>query len=460
MLLKKFQSIQSKLTITFLIVSIAGTFFTTLIVYLSNRRAFDELSYEQRKAAVVDEVIAYYQINQSWENAATDLRNQLRVAPEPASAFGGQPPEMPPLFALIDTDNRIIIPNPQFPPGDIVSQQALANGIILEIEGEPIGTLLLDEGSPLPSHMQTTLLTQANQALILGALGGTTVAIFLAIFISQMLTKPLKELATASHQLADGRFYQSVPVRTHDELGKLTSAFNHMSAELDRLNRVRQQMTADIAHDLGTPLTVLSGYLEAMEEGTLSATPARLQMMRQEVKTLQRLVEDLSTLTLADAGKLTLTKEMVLINDLLDQVKEAYVYQADQKMVTLHVDADTEIAPILADPSRIRQALGNLVSNALRYTLNGGSIKLSAFQNGQNSLTIAVKDSGSGIPAEDLPNIFHRFYRVDRSRQQDRNSGSGLGLAITKSIIEAHAGTIEVSSVVDHGTTFTIVLPL
>jgi signal transduction histidine kinase len=258
--------------------------------------------------------------------------------------------------------------------------------------------------------------------------------------------------------MARGDLLQQVPVRTQDELGELATAFNQMSADLARANQYRRQMTADIAHDLRTPLTVLSGYLEAMEDGTLTPTPARFQMMQQEVDALNRLVVDLRTLSLADSGELTLQKEPVLIGDLLTQVEAAFAHRAAQQDVTIRLATAVSSPPMPLDPTRMRQALGNLVSNALRHTPVGGTITLATQLLANGRLAITVTDTGAGIPPADLPYIFDRFYRGDKSRQEGEGE-SGLGLAIVKSLVTAHEGQIIVDSTVGVGTTFTITLP-
>jgi signal transduction histidine kinase len=343
-------------------------------------------------------------------------------------------------------------------PEDVVPPEALAKGMPLAVDGNQVGFVLVDDQPPPRNPAEEAFAAQTNRALLFGALGGTAVALILAIFMARTLTQPLRELATASRQMALGELLQEVPVRTQDELGELAAAFNQMSADLAHANQSRRQMTADIAHDLRTPLTVLSGYLEAMEEGTLPPTRARFQMMIQEVDALKRLVMDLRTLSLADAGQLMLQKEPVVIGDLLAQVQAAYVHQALQQEVTIQVGTAVPHLSILLDQARMRQSLGNLVSNALRHTPAGGTITLATKLLADGRLSITVSDTGAGIPPADLPHIFDRFYRGDKSRQE-REGASGLGLAIVKSLVAAHNGQITVASTLNVGTTFTMTLP-
>ena len=446
-------SLRLKLIVTFLIISVAGTLLTTLIVRTSNTRAFNALLLEQKQAVYVDDVQTYYEANGSWQGIALAIDSQ---APP---AVPGEPPQPPSLFALADENGHILSHNRQFPLGSFVPAETLAAGIPIVVDGVQVGTVLTDEGiTPPPRNpAQEAFEAQTQRALQLGALGATAVALILAIILARALTRPLQELASASRQIAQGNLKQEVPVRTKDELGELTIAFNQMSADLNYATQSRRQMTADIAHDLRTPLTVLSGYLEAMEDGTLAPTPARLQMMHTEVNGLIRLVADLRTLSLAESGQLILQKESIVIGNLLAQVQAAFVYQAAQQGVALGAEIEnTQVIQI--DHARFRQALDNLISNALRYTPAGGAIDLASVSLADGGVQITVSDTGSGIPASDLPHIFDRFYRGDPSRQESQGE-SGLGLTIAKSLIIAHDGTIDVTSVEGKGTTFTIRLP-
>ena len=234
----------------------------------------------------------------------------------------------------------------------------------------------------------------------------------------------------------------------------MVASFNQMSADLARATQSRRQMTADIAHDLGTPLTVIGGYLEAMQEGILQATPERIEVMHTEITHLQHLVRDLRTLSLADAGQMSLNRNQVETGALLRRVAASYELAAKEKGIELNVKTGDAPLFLEIDEERMAQALGNLVSNALRYTVQG-NITLAVSLITENRILITVSDTGTGIAPEDLSRIFERFYRADQVR--DLAGGeSGLGLAITRSIIEAHGGEISVDSKVGRGTRFEI----
>jgi signal transduction histidine kinase len=216
-------------------------------------------------------------------------------------------------------------------------------------------------------------------------------------------------------------------------------------------------MTADIAHDLRTPLTVIAGYLEALRDRVLTPTPERFATLHDETQGLLRLVEDLHTLSLADAGELSLALQPLAPAQSLERVAATYQDAATHQGVTLTVAAAPDLPAICADPERLARVLGNLVSNALRHTPAGGQVTLSA-RPAPAGVALVVADTGSGIAPEHLSNIFERFYRADPARSAD-DGGAGLGLAIARSLVEAHGGTISVDSHVGTGTTVTVTLP-
>jgi signal transduction histidine kinase len=291
------------------------------------------------------------------------------------------------------------------------------------------------------------------------ALGSALAALVLGVFLARSLTNPLEELTGAIRAMSRGQLGQQIPVRSKDEIGELALTFNQMSADLERLNEQRVQMTADIAHDLRTPLTVLGGYLEAMQEKVLDPTPERLETMHTEVQGLIRLVEDLRTLSLADAGALGLARSLTNPEDLLARAAEAFSLQADTAGVDLRIETHPALIQVNVDPERFHQVLSNLVANAIRHTGPGGRVTLAARPEG-GSISFEVRDTGEGITPESLPHIFDRFYRVSKAREQDGGE-SGLGLAIARSLVEAHGGMLTAASEgIGKGSLLTIKLPV
>jgi signal transduction histidine kinase len=256
-------------------------------------------------------------------------------------------------------------------------------------------------------------------------------------------------------EIAKGRFGKQVKVRSKDEIGKLAESFNQMSFDLDQATKSRQQMTADIAHDLRSPLSVITGYAEALSDNKLPGTPEVYDILLQETRHLDRLVDDLRLLSLADTGELPLTLQPIQPRTLLERVTARHSVASSQRRIDLLIDAADDLPLVNVDVERMSQVLDNLILNAFRYTPEGGCVVLGAVSS-DDSVQITVKDNGRGIAEGDLPHIFDRFYRGDKSRPH--NGESGLGLAIAKSIVEAHGGKINVESTPGQGAQFTITL--
>ncbi|MDJ0752822.1 MAG: ATP-binding protein [Ardenticatenaceae bacterium] len=287
--------------------------------------------------------------------------------------------------------------------------------------------------------------------LLYGAGGAVLLGILLALGLTRTITRPVRDLTEATQRLAHGELGHQVIVRSEDELGQLATSFNNMSSDLEKADRLRQQMTADVAHDLRTPLSILSGYTEALQDGKLQATPEMYQIMHQQVDQLRHLVDDLRTLSLADAGALPLNRRPVDPKALLERVFLAYMPQAEAQDITLKLDAPGDLPSLTVDVERMTQVLNNLVGNAMRFTPSGGIVTLIG-----RPQQLAVRDSGEGVAAADLPFIFDRFYRGDKARQRPEGE-SGLGLAIAKSIVDAHGGRIWAESEgLGRGATFWI----
>ena len=437
----------SKLTFAFLLLSLIVIGLAVTLIWGLINYQFNQYLEVQRQNDFAVAAKNYYLTNRTWDGIDNYLREQQLLPP----LNEVNPPPQP--FVLVDTDRKVIIASAPYVVGEKVKQGTLDKGIPIESGSEVFGTVI-STGQPLVRNpIDQKYVDQINRGFWLAGIVGMLFALGFGLLLARSLTRPVRDLTTATRNMAQGQLEQQVPVRSGDELGELAQAFNQMSADLALANRSRKQMTADIAHDLRNPLTVLSGYLESLQDGKLKPTPERFAIMQAEVTHLQHLVEDLRTLSLADAGELKLHLEPTSIPELLERVAEAYRHQAQLQQINLKVEIEPNLPEINLDPSRMEQVLGNLVSNALRYTAADGEIRLEAKQlNG--SLSVSVIDNGSGIPAEILPHIFERSYRGDESRSGNE---SGLGLAIAKSIIELHGGHIRAESD-KAGTRFFIIL--
>lgn len=285
---------------------------------------------------------------------------------------------------------------------------------------------------------------------VLAAAAGVTV------LAGRRLTHPIRTLTAAAQQMGSGERGARVPVTGHDEVAQLGHAFNAMAESIEAGERHHKAMVGDVAHELRTPLANVRGYLEAAEDGVVPLDSALVESLLEESALLQRLIDDLQDLALADAGRLRMHPAPTDAAALARQVTSAHRAGAEQTGVTLTVDAPESVV-VDVDPARLRQALSNLVGNAVQYTPEDGHVRVTVTSAGDD-VVLSVDDDGPGIAAEHLPHLFDRFYRTDTSRTR-ATGGSGLGLAITKHLVEAHGGAVDVSSAEGVGSTFTIRIP-
>jgi signal transduction histidine kinase len=316
----------------------------------------------------------------------------------------------------------------------------------------------------VPSPEQGPLLGSQALRWIFGLVGLAFVLILVlrrvASLTARRITSPLSETMKAADALAEGDLSARVPEEGNGEFRHFTRSFNRMAEALEMADRQRRELLADVAHELRTPLTILQGNLEGLRDGVYQATPEHLDLVLEETQKLSRLVDDLRLLTLAEAGQLPLDPQVMDVPQLLADVRDAFACQADEGGIALKVDVEGSLQPLVADPQRIGQVLGNLVGNALRHTPDSGEVTLGAVQApGGGGVLFWVADSGEGIPPADLPRIFDRFWRGDPARTHEPGAGSGLGLAIAKGLVEAHGGRIWAESQVGQGTTVSFALP-
>lgn len=299
-------------------------------------------------------------------------------------------------------------------------------------------------------------LGDVRRAIWLAAAIGAGVAVLAGTMTARQITAPLQALAASARRIGQGDLSREVAVSGDDEIAEVARTFNAMAADLRRAEETRRQLLADIAHELGTPLAVLQANLEGMLDGVVEATPERLAPLHTQTQILTRLVRDLRDLALAQEGQLHLDRQTTDLTALVRDVVELSRPVAEEKGIALEVDASGPLA-VVADRDRIGQVLHNLLANAVRFSGSGGVIRLRA-DRGPGEARVEVTDAGPGIPPEDLPKVFDRFHRVDRSRSR-ATGGAGLGLTIVKHLVEAHGGRVWVRSQLGRGTTFGFALP-
>ncbi len=445
------RSLTWKLTLAFLLVGLTGAILVAVIVGARTRSEFDRFLTTRDQGVLQDTLETYYATHGSWEG----VRDMLRGTP-PLDFYSRD-------MVLADANRVVVVGNRGTPVGETLKPDDMDLSLPLAVNGAMVGYVRFgsptfrQEPGPARPPPDAVFLDRVSWATGVSAGVAALLALILGSLLARTLTRPLRELTAATRSMASGNFDQRVTVRSADEIGQLATAFNQMNADLGRASQLRKQMTADLAHDLRTPLSILRGYTEGLREGRLQGDRPLYAIMHDEVVHLQRLVEDLRVLSLADAGELRLNRRAVDPRALLERTGLVYFDQASQRGIGLRVEAPDDLPSIEVDTDRMTQVLNNLVSNALRHT-EGGAVTLGASAT-PHVVTLTVSDTGAGIQPADLPFIFDRFYRADKARQRSDDTSSGLGLAIAKAIVEAHDGVISVTSTPDQGTTFTIILP-
>jgi signal transduction histidine kinase len=398
----------------------------------------------------------YYQGNGSWQGAASVFTNTHPGKGPGGPGFGQGGSFMG--FRLALPDGELVYAPGQQSESTPVSPDVLDSGFPIQVNGKTVGILLPPVGQSFPeSSFDTQLLQIVNKASLTAALISGVTALVLASLLAYFLVRPVKQLTDAAEGMAKGDLSQRVALRSGSELNTLADAFNHMASSLEHAEEKRRAMTADIAHELRTPLAVQRANLEAMQDGIYPFNEENLQKILEQNTLLTRLVEDLRTLTLADAGELQLEKTPVHLKVLMGRLATRFQARADQKGIHINLRVPEESQPAQLDSQRIEQILNNLLDNSLRHTPAGGTVYLS-LEFEEHQASVRVRDTGPGIPADDLPYIFERFYRTGRARNR-QEGGSGLGLAIARKLAEAHGGTLAAQNAPEGGAVFTLTLP-
>ncbi len=303
------------------------------------------------------------------------------------------------------------------------------------------------------------------EAVTYATLAALVAAILASFFISRQVVTPTLRMMSLSHRIAEGEYEErlSLPVGQQtdqiDELGQLALSFNQMADKLEKTETMRLELIGDVTHELRTPLTAVKGYLEGLMDGVLPADPETYQQIHSEIDRLQRLVNDLQELSRVEAGAFQLRLTLVSPASLIERIQSTLGRQFEDKNIQLEVSVESDLPDILVDQDRIIQVLTNLVGNALQYTPSGGKVFVHVFRE-KSAVRFSITDNGIGISAEQIPFIFNRFYRADKSRTR-ASGGSGIGLTIAKALVQAHQGKIWAESNGEgKGSTFSFLIPL
>ncbi len=301
-------------------------------------------------------------------------------------------------------------------------------------------TVLMEEYKISPSDTHRMFVESVHGYLIQASIVAAAIAVLLSFLLTRTVLRPLSQMTEISQRVAAGDYSARVEVTSKDEVGRLGLAFNRMADSLEKIEGLRRTMVVDLAHELRTPLTSLRGYFEAMDDGVVEANKGTFAILQDEIMRLVRLVESLHQLTKADAAKAFLSRQQVDLPALIAQALELDRFQFQSRGITVETKLPAEPLIVQGDRDKLLQVLRNLTQNAWQYTPDGGTLTVVA-ENEGDDVTVSFTNSAAGIEAADLPLIFERFYRVDKSRSRD-SGGAGIGLTIVKELVEAHGGQV------------------
>ncbi|MYE06261.1 MAG: HAMP domain-containing protein [Chloroflexi bacterium] len=397
-------------------------------------RAYTEAGGWQTAAAVLAEAGFSYEGVVQREQGESGEENHVEV-------FHQDPIRV----VIVGDDGRVVLDNfDQLAPGDRpASLDGHRESVVDLAANQTVGLVHVDVNQELLSSESHGFLSTLLYIILIGGVVTIGIAILLAVWLSKRITAPVQALTEATQAVARGDATR-LPVRTSDELGRMSEAFNRMSSTLEAQRKLRRQLVDDVSHELNTPLSVIQLEAAGLRDGLQSPDAASGQIIR-EVERLRGLVTDLDSLAETDQGELQLSLEAVSVEELLNAELERWRPRAQAVEVDLSMRPASDLPALELDRGRISQALGNVINNAIQSVAAGGTVVLDACEEDDGVLAIAVIDDGIGIDPSDLPHIFDRFYRAERARSRGIR-GTGLGLAITRAIVEAHGGSVEAAS--------------
>ncbi|PWB55535.1 MAG: sensor histidine kinase [Anaerolineales bacterium] len=394
----------------------------------------------------------YFRNNGNWNDVQSIFR-------QPRGVPSGMSNMMNEHLLLANSSGVVVADTQQAQIGQKLAPVELQNSIPIIVAGKDVGYLFYEGGMNVIPGNEQAVLQRLNRSVLLAGILSVVLGLVVSSALAYTLLRPVRALTVAAKKLAEGDLSQRVEVNGKDELADLGHTFNQMADSLQQAEEARRAMTADIAHELRTPLAVQRANLEALQDGVYPLTVDNLVPVVDQNHLLTHLVEDLRTLAMADAGQIELERTPTDLVSLVGRVVERFQPQAVTQQVELVITPPpSALPPVSLDPIRLEQILTNLLSNALRYTPVGGKVELAIVSSAKKAM-VHIHDSGPGIPPEALPYIFGRFYRVDKSRTR-AEGGSGLGLAIARQLARAHGGDLTVANHASGGAVFTLSLPL
>jgi signal transduction histidine kinase len=446
-----------RLTIAFGFITLVGT---GIIALLTNWQAGEQVrQYIARQdtvaqSSLLDELTAFYRTNESWQGVDEVMAKFSTGHGLGAGAGYGKPSML-----LADFNGRILYDERNARVGGTLTTKEKSSALPIQVDTRTVGYLAVGPaGANETDTAAAQLLSQLRSTLLISTLVAMLLSVVLGVALGRWLAAPLAHMADGARNYSQHKWAHRIPERGSTEISEVARALNEMAASLEHAETLRRSLTADIAHELRTPITVLQGNLRAILDGVYPLETAEIASLYDQTRLLSRLVDDLRELALADSGKPLLRLDRVNLNTTIQEVTDDFSAAADAKNLSLSSEIPEDAVWVIADPDRLRQVLFNLLINAIQHTPEQGRIHLQLARDDYHAI-ISVTDTGKGIPQGELARVFDRFYRVDSSGDTN-NRGSGLGLAVAKAWVEVMGGHIGIDSNLEKGSRFWFTLPL
>jgi Signal transduction histidine kinase len=488
--------------VVFMAIVFTSIALTSTQTLLGHAQSYVDQAFEDRLSQLIT---IYYENHNGWVGVQGYVQQVIDVPDQKL----GRPPHDPQRFLVFDQSDKVVADPARRDLGKQLKQFPNYRSITkqwqeIKNNGKVVGYYWQEQRpSVMDGRLAKTIGISIIQAMLIGLILTSLVALLLGLALTRHFTEPLNRLMEGVRKVGRGQLSSRVEVKGNGDIAILARDFNRMTEQLARNEEVRRNMVADIAHELRTPLAVILGKLESIQEGVLPSTPETILPIQDETLRLIRLVRDLQQLSLAEAGKLPMSLKPVSLRLIVEKIMEQFAIEFEER--GLHSEIIGDVPEVIGDADRLTQVFVNLIGNALLHTPSGGSLRVllteaerpagdtltedetsrrlrgvfrrkgekadevnqvkrsddyESYSGGSNDwVQVTVEDSGEGIPEDELDHIFDRFYRVDKARERE-SGGTGLGLAIAKEFIQAHGGSIQVKSEPGKGSCFRILLPI
>lgn len=473
-----------KLMGAFLVLILISALVISFTTLSSTRHAFNQFSSNNRNQWSIrlsEDLAFFYSVSDSWEGVDEFLTSVIyndarqsglmgrgridRADKDHTFQISGSMDGYNLRLVLVDNTGIVVFDSLNKIIGQTISSDEPGTTYPVSVSNDQVGTLLVSSGEIISGSPAANFLESVRRSILFSVVAGVLIAIVMGALLFNQFTSPLRQLQKAAIAVGKGDFRQRVKIQSRDEFAEVGLSFNQMAENLENAEVARQHYMADVAHELRTPLTAIQGTVEAMQDQILPLDEEQLAILHTQTTLLNRLVDDLRLLTLAETGQLKLMRSMVNPGVIVKQTVDSLKPMTTPKNISVLVQIDPEIQEWQLDSHRFIQILNNLLGNAIRYTPENGTISILLNRVDSGDMEIKIKDTGIGITQDDLPHIFDRFYRADKSRARI-SGGAGLGLSIVKHLVEAHGGKITVNSPVSEyiegqsmGTEFVLRLP-